>query len=110
VLVVEDDAETGAHVAEVLAVAGHATLLAHDGEEALQLARRHHVDAVLLDWDLPGELMGVPLVGALRRAAGVAIPIIVCADPRAFEEARLAAPDGLLSKPFSYRALIDSMG
>jgi DNA-binding response OmpR family regulator len=110
VLVVEDDADIGDCVTELLAVAGLAPLLARDGEEALALALAHHVDAVLLDWDLPGELAGVPLVGALREATRADIPIIVCsADPRSFEEARKAAPRGVLPKPYSFPALIESV-
>ena len=108
VLVVDDDEDLGDCAAELLAVAGHAALVARNGEQALLLAHGHHIDAVLLDWDLPGALSGVPLVGALREATGA--PIIVCsADPRSFDEARPASPSAVLSKPYSYPALIETI-
>jgi DNA-binding response OmpR family regulator len=110
VLVVEDDDDIGDCVAEMLALAGHGARLARDGEQALSLVQQHPVAAVLLDWDLPGALSGVALVGALRQATRADIPIIVCsADPWSFQEARAASPWSLLAKPYSYADLIESL-
>jgi DNA-binding response OmpR family regulator len=107
VMVVDDDPDIGDCAAELLAVAGLATLVARDGEQALGLALRYHVDVVLLDWNLPG-IAGVALVEALRQLTRA--PIVVCsADPASLDEALAAAPSALLAKPFSYAALVDAI-
>jgi CheY-like chemotaxis protein len=110
VLVVEDEEDIADSVAELLALAGHVVLVARDGDEALAAAERHRVDAVLLDWNLPGSLSGVPLVDALRKMVRAETPIIVCsADPRSFEEARDASLFRVLPKPYSHPALLRSL-
>jgi two-component system CheB/CheR fusion protein len=54
VLVVDDNKDVASSTAMLLRRAGHEVHLAHDGPEALELARFHHPDVVLLDIGLPG--------------------------------------------------------
>jgi DNA-binding response OmpR family regulator len=88
-------------------MAGHTCLAAYDGEQAVALARQNYIDAVLLDWNLPG-LYGISLVASLRMTTRQDIPIIVTsADPRSFDEAEKISPSLYLPKPYSYSALIE---
>jgi CheY-like chemotaxis protein len=53
VLIVDDNRDGAASLAKVLALSGHATCTAHDGEEAVDVANRFRPDVVLLDLGLP---------------------------------------------------------
>lgn len=52
-LVVEDNLDAALALADVLQVAGHEVVMAHDGEAALLMARRHSPDVILMDVGLP---------------------------------------------------------
>ncbi len=53
-LVVDDNEDAASLLADALSLRGHACTVAHDGLEALALARASRYDAVLLDIGLPG--------------------------------------------------------
>lgn len=53
VLVVDDDLAVLTSLCELLQSAGHTTLQAHEGREALSILRQLPVDAVLLDLVMP---------------------------------------------------------
>ena len=54
VLVVDDNVDTANGMARLLKLSGHEVRVAHDGEEALKLAREHRPEVMLLDIGLPG--------------------------------------------------------
>jgi CheY-like chemotaxis protein/two-component sensor histidine kinase len=54
VLVVEDNKDGAQILARLLSVWGHDVAVAHDGPAALEVARAHHPEVVLLDIGLPG--------------------------------------------------------
>ncbi len=54
VLVVDDNTDAAAILGEALSAMGHIAYTARDGYEAVELARQHLPDAVLLDIGLPG--------------------------------------------------------
>lgn len=68
VLIAEDDPTTRELVRRLIAAAGSEVVIASNGEEALELARREQPDIVLTDWMMPG-LNGVELCQQLRSAA-----------------------------------------
>ncbi|HET7755084.1 MAG TPA: response regulator [Anaeromyxobacteraceae bacterium] len=77
VLVVDDDEAVRALAVKALAARGLAAAAAADGDSALQLARRHHPDLVLLDAMLP-NIHGFEVARRLRadpatRGVGVVI-------------------------------------
>jgi CheY-like chemotaxis protein len=87
VLVVDDERDIREAVAELLEDEGYDVVWARDGEEALQQAREHHPQLVLLDLMMPGmngwefrkaqkedpELAAIPVVvlSAFGSEAGV---------------------------------------
>lgn len=97
VLIADDEAPTLEILAEVVGALGHQVLRAHDGEEALTLARTHGPDLVITDFMMPRR-SGIELIRALRAedAAIAATPVILisAASPRAAAEATR-----FLSKP-----------
>ena len=77
ILLVDDDPELLELYSDVLELMGHTVLRAHDGREALVLARRGSPDLVVTDWMMP-EMNGVELCEALARAEELQhIPVIM---------------------------------
>lgn len=106
VLVVDDEPEIVRLVRDYLENAGFAVLEAHDGAQALQVARRQAPDLVVLDLSLP-EMDGLDVARTLRQSATV--PIIML-TARADEVDRVAGlelgADDYIAKPFSPRELV----
>jgi CheY-like chemotaxis protein len=65
VLIVDDEPETVRLVTRILEREGYALLSAHDGQTALEVARRELPDLILLDWRMPG-LDGLAVCRTLR--------------------------------------------
>jgi DNA-binding response OmpR family regulator len=104
VLVVEDDPHDFEIYGKVLWYNGFDVLYAADGESAIQLARRHAPDLILLDLGLP-RVDGLSVGRRLRETADTAgIPIIVLTGRR-LEEVRtsveLLGLARFLEKPMS---------
>ncbi len=66
VLVVDDNIDAARGLARLLKVEGHDLAIAHDGREALDAARAHRAEVILLDIGLPG-LDGYQVAEILRR-------------------------------------------
>jgi two-component system cell cycle response regulator DivK len=107
VLIVDDDERNAKLARDVLERAGIATLSAATAAEALQLAREHLPDAVLMDLRLPdltGEEAARQLAGDDRTAR---IPVVALTaqpidDPEAWADAEGFA--GYLAKPIDVLA------
>ncbi len=77
ILLVDDDPELLELYSDVLELMGHSLLRAHDGKEALVLARRWLPDLVVTDWMMP-EMCGVELCHALANDEELQhIPVIM---------------------------------
>ena len=106
VLIVEDNDRNLKLARDVLDHVGYATLEARNGEEAVELARTHRPDLVLMDIQLPG-MDGVEALARLRAdPATAAIPVVALTafamkDDR--ERFLAAGFDGYLEKPINVR-------
>ncbi|WP_053615135.1 response regulator [Nocardiopsis sp. NRRL B-16309] len=100
ILVVDDDPAIRATLEVNLRARGYASDMAATGEQALQLAARHHPDLVLLDLGLPG-MDGLDVVRGLRGWS--AVPIVVLSG-RDTETTKVQAldlgADDYVTKPF----------
>ena len=105
-LVVDDEAPIRRALAANLRGRGYEVDLAETGEEALELAARHHPDVVLLDLGLPG-IDGHDVIDGLRGWSQV--PIVVL-SARGSERDKVAAldagADDYVSKPFGMDELL----
>lgn len=105
VLVVDDDDDIREVAATALElVAGHRTVTATNGLEALRSARQHRPDAILLDVRMP-VLDGLETVRMLRQHADTAhIPVILLT---ASVDGPVPAREisGVIDKPFDPMAL-----
>ncbi|TCJ16283.1 sigma-54-dependent Fis family transcriptional regulator [Parasulfuritortus cantonensis] len=101
ILVVEDDAALREALADTLELAGHAVVVAPDGEAALAALARGNVDMVLSDVQMPG-LDGHELLRRVK-ALRPGIPFILMTAYGQIERAVEAMKDGAadyLAKPF----------
>ena len=100
VLVVDDEPEIRRTLGINLRVRGYDVDLAADGEQALDLAARHHPDAVVLDLGLPG-IPGVDVIAGLRGWSRVPIVVLSARDAEPDKVAALdAGADDYVTKPF----------
>jgi CheY-like chemotaxis protein len=99
VLAVEDDPIVRADLRLVLEDAGFAVTHAQDGAEAIELARRHEPDAILLDLALPG-LGGVEAARQILAERDVAIVALTGRSRELAREAVEAGATSYVLKPF----------
>lgn len=110
VLVVEDNPAQADAIVYALEKEGYEVVRAESGIEALEQARRHALDAVILDLGLPG-IDGFQVCQTLRRDSTVPILVLTARDG---EEDLLRAfslgADDYLTKPFRYREMLARVG
>jgi DNA-binding response OmpR family regulator len=105
-LLVEDDQTLRETLAYNLAREGYEVIQAGDGVSALDLAREHHPELVVLDIMLPG-LDGLTVCRTLRRESDVPIVLLTA---RSGEVDRIvgldSGADDYIVKPFSHGELL----
>lgn len=107
VLLVEDDAETAAYIANGLAEHGHVVDCANSGPKGLFLAGGGAYDVAIVDRMLPG-LDGLSLVKTLRRD-GVGTAVLFLTNLGGIDdrvEGLDAGGDDYLVKPFAFSELL----
>lgn len=106
VLVVDDEPQIRRALATNLQARGYDVDVAEDGETALELAARHHPDAVVLDLGLPG-ISGVEVIEGLRGWSNVPILVLSVRDAEAAKVRALdAGADDYVTKPFGMDELL----
>jgi DNA-binding response OmpR family regulator len=106
ILIVDDDRKTSELIRLYLERDGYQALLAHDGRQALELARQKHPDLIVLDLMLP-TVDGLDVCRILRAESRT--PIIML-TARTTEDDKLLGldlgADDYVTKPFSPRELL----
>jgi two-component system KDP operon response regulator KdpE len=106
VLVVDDEAPIRRALGINLRARGYEVDLAESGEEALELAARHHPDVVVLDLGLPG-IDGIDVIVGIRGWSAVPIVVLSARDAEAAKVAALdAGADDYVTKPFGMDELL----
>src|SRR5438552_17172375 len=110
ILVVEDDSDLALALTTALRTDGHIVDVVGDGQAALERARQHHIDLVLLDVQLPPrkgdnvrDREGYDVCDILRRdGSTVAIMMLTCngTEPERVFGFKVGADD-YVRKPFS---------
>lgn len=111
IVVADDNRVNRTVLSMILGRAGHETIEAENGEEALDILERDHVDLVLMDINMP-VLDGLEATKLYRFASlgQQRVPIIgLTADVslEAAEGCRLAGMDGCLTKPVEPERLVE---
>ena len=106
-LLVEDNVRLARVLVQALSEEGHTVTHARDGESAVELAKAQAVDAVILDWMLPG-MDGLAVCQALQ--AHTPPPAIIMLTARSEVHDRIAGldagADDYLTKPFELSELL----
>jgi|ERR1051325_8118650 CheY-like chemotaxis protein len=119
VLVVDDHADSREVMAAMLATAGHSSVLAADGDEALSLLKREAFDLALVDIYLPLR-DGIEVIREMRRDFPAIKIVAVSAgwgpvtqpgrepycDLQVLKRARESGAQGALPKPLAREALL----
>lgn len=112
VLVIEDDHTLLEGLQIFLEMEGFRTLTATNGETGLSLAREHHPDLVLTNYQMPGA-DGLEVLLGLRgdpTLAGTPIIFITANHKLSVrEQAVRGGADAFLRKPFSTNDLMDKI-
>lgn len=107
VLIVEDDRNTAALVATYLEREGFATVLVHDGGQAMQAAGNCNPVFVILDVMLP-NMDGWEICRALRKTSDIPVLMLTAREEEVDRVAGLAmGADDYVVKPFSPRELVE---
>jgi len=102
ILVVDDELSIQRALRRNLSISGYDVLVADNGRQAVEMARQHQPDLILLDLCLPGEFDGLEVCRQLRQS--VQIPIIVLSalsEEKQKVQALDLGADDYLTKPFS---------
>jgi CheY-like chemotaxis protein len=107
VLVVDDEVDLCANMADILGDLGYKVDIAHDGITALEMVRRTAYDVALLDLRMPG-MDGLELYDRIKqlRAGTIAIVVTAFASAATSELALATGASCVLSKPVDFPRLL----
>jgi CheY-like chemotaxis protein len=104
VLIVDDNIDAAQTLSALLEIAGHQTIVAHDGNEALRITEKFKPQVIFLDIGMPG-MNGYEVARAVRKVPGMETVIIVAltgwGTERDRELSKEAGFDAHLTKPAS---------
>ena len=108
ILLVEDNERVARFVTKGLREAGHTVEHADNGRDGLFLAASEPHDVIVMDRMLPGNIDGLGIIEALRKA-GNRTPILILSALDAVDErirGLRSGGDDYLTKPFSFAELL----
>lgn len=112
ILIVDDNEDMRAMLAQLLERADYQVLLAEDGQAALTQAKEHHPDLILMDLSLP-DITGWEAIALLRKMPEFGnTPIIAVTAHVSVADQERALAVGCsthIGKPFKTRALLQSI-
>ncbi|NCB53014.1 MAG: response regulator transcription factor [Clostridia bacterium] len=111
ILVVEDDDTLRHIICAVLSKNGYVAFPATDGQNALKVLEREHIDLIISDIMMP-VMDGYDLTRALRDS-GYALPILLVTARESFEDKKrgfLAGTDDYMVKPIDLNEMILRVG
>ncbi len=101
ILIVEDDIDTNEALSEYLGEAGHQTISAYDGEEAISLFSENSIDLVVLDIMLP-KITGLAVLNTIRKSSQVPVLMLTAIEDEYTQVSSFdCLADDYMTKPFS---------
>ena len=90
IMIVDDEPQVAEVLARSLSRQGHATTVAHSGEEALDLLRAGQFDAMFLDVSMPG-MNGLDVMAEVQRLRPSLAVVVITGHATADEVERVKA-------------------
>jgi CheY-like chemotaxis protein len=109
ILVIDDQPEVRALIAEILVTAGHEVMTAPDGRMGLELFAHHRPVLVITDLLIPG-ISGLEIIGRLRQEPSVKVIAISGSSVGNLDAARRFGAAVTLRKPFGANELLTTVG
>jgi two-component system alkaline phosphatase synthesis response regulator PhoP len=110
ILVVDDEPKVGDLIKAYLEKDGYDVLLSGDGRDALEKARSHKPDLILLDLNLPG-VDGIEVFRGVRTFSDIPVIMVTARDDEVDKIVGLQlGADDYVTKPFSPRELAARVG
>lgn len=101
ILIVEDDIDTNEAISEYLQEAGHTTIPAFDGDEAITLFASQKIDLVVLDIMLP-TVTGLVVLNSIRKTSQVPVLMLTALEDEYTQVTSFdSQADDYMTKPFS---------
>lgn len=101
ILIVEDDIDTNEALSEYLGEAGHQTISAYDGEEAITLFSENCIDLAILDIMLP-KITGLAVLNIIRKNSKVPVLMLTAIEDEYTQVSSFdCLADDYMTKPFS---------
>lgn len=108
-LIVDDEADLAEMIKFRMENNGYEVLLAHDGQAALEMARKENPDLIILDLMLP-KMDGYKVCGLLKKDSRYSrIPIIIFSAKGQEDDMKLGrelGADAYITKPFEPQVLL----
>jgi CheY-like chemotaxis protein len=107
VLVAEDEETIAETLSLIVEDAGFTAIVAHNGREALALARQHRPQLIITDLMMP-YLSGTELIATLRRDAaeqGTTPPSVIVVTAASPARAEASGADVVVPKPFDVKKI-----
>ena len=110
-LITDDDRDFRETLGSIFEPRGFRTLLASDGQEALDIVQHEQIHVVLIDMHMP-RMTGLEMIRQVKRTHAVMPCILLSAamDEHLAEEARRANVFSQLSKPISLLDVTEVVG
>lgn len=109
ILIVDDDAQVAERLAKDLSEAGHACAVRQSGRDVLDLAKKEHLDLLVLDVMLP-DISGFELCRRIRSDSDLfTLPILILSamdDPEEVRHGLEQGADDYVTKPFDPQQLV----
>lgn len=103
ILIVDDDIIAQAAAKKILETHGHQTVLAENGEEALEILKQDTIQVVISDWNMP-VMDGIELCKRIRQNSPLGYVYFILVTVRSSKEDLLtglsAGADDFVTKPF----------
>jgi len=112
ILIVDDDAELGEEMAELLEAEGHSADIVSDGAKSLALIRNNGYNVFLLDFKIQG-MTGIDLLKEIRKKDRKAAVFFISGRPGLDavlkEENLYDIVTGIIEKPFDPQILLEKI-
>ena len=102
ILIIEDEPVVISLLKRIIGAMGHEVVLAADGQQGLDLARRENIGIIVSDLQMPGDPSGMDLIRKLR-STKPQCPIVIVSgypSPEAMGECEKLGITDFLTKPF----------